>query len=43
MAKDPCDTCNGQGGWWDHGNGQVGKPPKQWIKCYDCNGTGQKA
>lgn len=38
-----CGECNGQGGWWDHGNGQRDKAkPKQWIKCRACNGTGQR-
>jgi hypothetical protein len=38
-----CSTCNGHGGWWEHGNGQrdIAKP-KHWIKCYDCDGKGKK-
>jgi DnaJ-class molecular chaperone len=46
MAKDEeeppkCRTCNGQGGWWEHGNGQPGvAKPKHWIKCEICQGTG---
>jgi len=40
---DPCATCNGQGGWWEYGNGQPGKAkPKRWIKCWDCNGSGER-
>jgi len=36
-----CGTCNGQGGWWDHGNGQKDKAkPKRWIKCEMCQGRG---
>ncbi|WP_165975752.1 hypothetical protein [Actinomadura rubrisoli] len=40
---DPCNTCRGQAGWWEYGNGQpdVAKP-KRWIKCMDCNGKGHK-
>jgi hypothetical protein len=39
--KDPCRTCNGQGGWWEFGNGNPGQAkPKKWIKCRACNGTG---
>ncbi|MEV0403959.1 hypothetical protein [Actinoallomurus sp. NPDC050550] len=38
-----CAGCNGQGGWWEHSNGQPGKAkPKKWIKCNACNGTGHK-
>jgi hypothetical protein len=35
-----CGTCNGQGGWWDHGNGKPGSKPKKWIKCQSCQGKG---
>lgn len=42
IVSEKCGTCNGQGGWWDHGNGQAGKPPKRWIKCHDCQGAGSK-
>ena len=38
--KDPCPTCNGQGGWWETGNSKKDAPPKRWIKCRRCNGTG---
>jgi hypothetical protein len=40
MAK--CGACNGQGGWWEHGNGKPGTKPKRWIKSWDCNGKGAK-
>jgi hypothetical protein len=41
--QSPCGDCNGQGGWWEHGNGQPGKAkPKRWIKCRACNGSGQR-
>lgn len=33
-----CGSCNGNGGYWDHGNGD--KKPKQWVSCRVCNGSG---
>jgi hypothetical protein len=44
-SQDPpkCGTCNGQGGWWEHGNGQPGVArPKRWIKCQMCQGSGTR-
>jgi DnaJ-class molecular chaperone len=35
-----CSGCNGEGGWWDTGNGQKFKN-RRWIKCPTCNGTGK--
>ncbi len=42
MGDDPCRTCNGQGGWWEFGNGKPGTKPKRWIKCWDCGGKGKR-
>jgi hypothetical protein len=42
-TEEDCRTCNGQGGWWEFGNGRPNHAkPKQWIKCWDCNGKGKK-
>lgn len=34
-----CGSCNGNGGYWDYGNGT--NKPKQWISCRVCNGSGK--
>lgn len=38
--KKQCTTCNGQGGWWETGNSKKNAPPKRWIKCNTCGGSG---
>jgi hypothetical protein len=30
--KRPCPTCNGEGGWWDTGNGEKFKN-RRWVTC----------
>jgi len=35
----PCTGCDGNGGWWDTGNGEKFKN-RRWVKCLACNGTG---
>lgn len=40
MAKKlTCRGCNGEGGWWETGNGKEFKN-RRWRTCPTCNGTG---
>jgi DnaJ-class molecular chaperone len=36
--KRPCPTCNGEGGWWDTGNGEKFKN-RRWVTCTTCKGN----
>lgn len=36
--KQPCPTCNGEGGWWETGNGGKFKN-RRWVTCWACKGS----